>query len=110
MAYTPDRGDILLLNFDPTLGSEQRGVRPAVVISPKAYNGASGLALMCPITSVPKGYPFEVMVMTTKGISGVALADQIRCIDWKARFAKRIGTLPQVQLSELLGKLSTLTA
>lgn len=110
MAYIPDRGDIISLSFDPTLGSEQRGFRPAVVISPEAYNGASGRALVCPITSVSKGYPFEVTVTTAKGINGVALADQIRSIDWKARSAKKIGALHQVQLTELLSKLSTLTA
>lgn len=109
MAYTPDRGDIMLLSFDPALGSDQRGFRPAVVISPKSYNRASGLSVVCPITSVRKGYPYEVSVTTHKGINGVALVDQLRCIDWGARSAKKVGTLSSEQLAELLGKLATLT-
>ena len=85
--YIPDRGDIVWINFNPTRGSEQKGKRPAIVISPKSYNSVSGLVLLCPITSQTKGYPFEVNVKT-KDISGVILTDQIRNIDWKERKIK----------------------
>ena len=106
--YVPERGDIVLLSFDPTRGREQHGTRPAVVISPKLYNRASGLALVCPITSKSKGYPFEVAISANEGIAGVALVDQVRCIDWKARTARCIGVLTAEQISDVLAKLRTL--
>lgn len=83
-AFIPDTGDIVWINFNPTKGREQAGVRPAVVISHKAYNAKAGLAMVCPITSQIKGYPFEVVINTNK-IKGVALVDQIRSVDWKER-------------------------
>ncbi len=81
MKAIPDRGDVIMLSFDPTLGHEQAGFRPAVVLSPDIYNKASGLCLVCPITTKIKGYPFEVNLDGAK-TAGVALADQIRFIDW----------------------------
>jgi len=110
MASAPDRGDVVLLNFDPTLGSEQRGRRPAVVISPILYNRASGLAIVCPITSASKGYPFEVSITNDQGLDGAILVDQVRCIDWKARSLRKMGSLKPNQLDEVLGKLKTLVA
>jgi mRNA interferase MazF len=83
-AYIPDRGDIVWIDLNPTKGREQAKIRPAVVLSPKAYNQKTNLALMCPVTSVQKGYPFEVGI-NEKKISGVVLSDQIRSLDWKAR-------------------------
>lgn len=106
--YVPERGDIVLLSFDPTRGREQHGTRPAVVISPKLYNRASGSALVCPITSKSKGYPFEVAISANEGIAGVALVDQVRCIDWKARTARCIGVLTAEQISDVLAKLRAL--
>jgi mRNA interferase MazF len=108
MAYTPDRGDIILLSFDPTLGREQKGMRPAVVISPKLYNGAARLALVCPITRQRKGYPFEVEIVSDQGVDGAVLVDQLRSIDWKERKARRVGVLTADQLQELLAKVATL--
>ncbi|MEY2718714.1 MAG: growth inhibitor [Bacteroidota bacterium] len=107
--YVPERGDIVLLSFDPTRGREQQGTRPAVVISPKLYNRASGLVLVCPVTSKSKGYPFEVAISADEGIEGVALVDQIRCVDWKARSARSIGVLTAEQIDDVLAKLRTLT-
>ena len=100
-AYIPDRGDIVWLDFNPTLGHEQNGRRPAIILSSRAYNAKSGLALACPATSQSKGYPFEV-AFKTKAVQGVILADQIRGIDWKDRRAEKAGvasdaTLAQVQ-------------
>ncbi|MDB5237192.1 MAG: mazF [Parcubacteria group bacterium] len=88
-AYVPDRGDIVWLNFNPTRGHEQRGKRPALVLSPKSYNRASGLALVCPITSQIKGYPFEVSILLQSKES-VILSDQVRSVDWKERNAEKI--------------------
>lgn len=91
--YIPDRGDIVWVTLDPQSGHEQKGRRPALVISPKNYNKKSSLALVCPITSQSKGYPFEVNVDTLKE-PGVVLADQIKSIDWKARKVKKITIAP----------------
>ena len=78
------------LQFTPQTGSEQAGRQPALVISPKAYNGKVGLALFCPVTSRVKGYPFEVGLPEGSGVIGVVLADQLKSLDWRARKAKLI--------------------
>jgi mRNA interferase MazF len=93
-AYIPDRGDLVYLDFDPTKGHEQRGHRPALVISPRSYNSPSSLALFMPITKQQKGYPFEVLLPSTCQIQGVILADQIKSLDWKARGVKFIESAP----------------
>ena len=90
VAYVPDRGDLVWLEFTPQTGSEQAGRRPALVISPRAYNAKVGLALFCPITSRVKGYPFEVALPEGNGVVGVVLADQLKSLDWRARKAKLI--------------------
>ena len=90
--------------FDPQLGHEQAGKRPAIVFSPLDYNRKVGLALIFPITSQIKGYPFEVRIKLDK-IDGVVLSDQIKNLDWKARKIKYIEKAPRVILEELRGKL-----
>lgn len=107
MSYVPDRGDIVWLNFTPQAGHEQRGTRPAIIISPKIYNKKTNLALCCPITSNVKGYPFEVVVKGKK-IDGVILSDHLKNLDWKAREIKFIEKASQSVLSECIEKLSTL--
>lgn len=87
MAYTPRRGDVVWLSFDPQTGHEQAGRRPAFVLSPETYNRKTGLFLACPITSKVKGYPFEVELPVGLPVSGVILTDQIKSLDWKARKA-----------------------
>ncbi|MGE3062326.1 MAG: endoribonuclease MazF [bacterium] len=82
--YVPDRGDVVWLDFTPQTGHEQRGRRPALVVSSAIYNRKTNLALFCPITSKVKGYPFEVKIRN-EDINGVILADQIKSLDWKAR-------------------------
>src|SRR5579862_4089706 len=106
--YRPRRGDLVWLEFDPQAGHEQAGRRPAVVISPEAYNAKVGLALFCPITNQKKGYPFEVDLPDQLPIRGVILSDQVRNLDWKARKAKYITTLPKKALVELIAKLRLL--
>jgi mRNA interferase MazF len=105
--YIPERGDLVWLNFDPQAGHEQTGRRPALVISPKAYNGKAGLAIFCPITSQVKGYPFEVAV-TGGTISGVVLADQAKSLDWRARNTAFVEQATEPVVAEVLGKLATL--
>lgn len=105
--YIPDSGDVVWINFNPTRGSEQKGKRPAIVVSPKSYNSASSLALLCPITSQTKGYPFEVSVKV-KSVSGVVLADQVRNIDWKERKIKYIGRVDLNTKAEISEKIKEL--
>jgi mRNA interferase MazF len=89
-SYVPDRGDFVWLEFTPQKDSEQAGRRPALVISPKAYNAKVGLALFCPVTSHAKSYPFEVPLPEGTDVVGVVLADQLKSLDWRARKAKLI--------------------
>jgi len=83
--YVPDRGDIVWLNFNPQAGHEQRGKRPALILSPKIYNEKTSLCLCLPITSKVKGYPFEVVFPPKLAIEGVILSDQIKNLDFTAR-------------------------
>jgi len=106
-SYIPNKGDLLWINFNPQRGREQKGKRPALVISPKVYNSKTGLALMCPITSQEKGYPFEVPIENTK-IKGFILADQIRTLDWETRKISFISKTKKEVLLEVQEKLSTL--
>jgi mRNA interferase MazF len=83
--YVPDAGDLVWLTFDPQAGHEQRGRRPALILSPRSYNSKARLAITCPITSHVKGYPFEVSLPPGGKISGVVLADHVKNLDWQAR-------------------------
>jgi len=107
-AYVPNRGDVVWLHFDPQAGREQAGRRPALVISPRAYNGKVGLALFCPITSKIKGYPFEVLFPTGLKVTGAVLADQVKSLDWRSRRAQRFAKAPVRVVDEALGKILTL--
>jgi mRNA interferase MazF len=106
--HIPKRGDLIWLSFTPQAGHEQAGRRPAVVLSPKAYNAKVGLLLACPVTNQVKGYPFEVTLPQGLPVSGVVLSDQMKSLDWKARKASVIASLPAAVTSELLAKASTL--
>jgi mRNA interferase MazF len=105
--YCPERGDIVWLNFNPQSGHEQKGKRPAVVISPKEYNEKVGLGLFCPITSKIKNYPFEVRIANKK-IDGVILSDQIKSLDWKTRDIEFITKITSEQIDEIINKISVL--
>ena len=106
--YIPDYGEIVWLNFSPSRGHEQRGRRPALVISPAVYNKRSGLMLICPVTSQIHHYPFEVEFHSDK-VGGVILADQLKSFDWQIRRAEFIDILPMGVFSvvqQLLGRLT----
>lgn len=105
--YIPDARDIVWIDLNPTRGREQAKVRPALVISPEAYNLKTSLALMCPITSQVKGYPFEV-VLNDKKIKGVVLSDHVRSLDWKARNARFITKVSSKSMHEVREKLKLL--
>jgi len=104
--YIPERGDVIWINFDPTKGHEQKGRRPAVVLSSKIYNEPAGLLLACPVSSRIKGYPYEV-VLTGK-FQGAVLVDHIRSLDWRARPVKKAGNISEHILLKIQQKLKTL--
>ncbi|MCU0638849.1 MAG: endoribonuclease MazF [Candidatus Krumholzibacteria bacterium] len=106
--YVPERGDIVWLQFTPQAGHEQTGHRPALVVSPGAYNRKVGLALFCPITSSIKGYPFEVPLPEGHEISGAILSDQVKSLDWRVRKAKLISRAPESVLDEVFARIQTL--
>jgi mRNA interferase MazF len=106
--YVPERGDAVWLIFDPQAGHEQAGRRPAIVLSPKAYNEKSGLFIVCPITNRVKGYPFEVALPVDFSVRGVILSDQIKSLDWRARDAEFICSLPLPTLDEVIAKIKPL--
>lgn len=104
----PERGDIIRLELNPRTGSEQAGYRPALVISPLAYNRISKLILICPITSRQKNWPFEVNLSSSLQTSGVILVDQVRSIDCQARKAHFVEKVPPDIMDEVLARLETL--
>jgi mRNA interferase MazF len=108
--YIPARGDAVWVTLNPQAGHEQAGRRPAVVLSPSAYNGKVGLAILCPITGQVKGYPFEVTIPSGSKLAGVVLADQVKNLDWRVRKAEFICKLPEKTTDEVLQKLGTLLA
>ncbi|MBM3145542.1 MAG: endoribonuclease MazF [Chloroflexi bacterium] len=108
MAHIPNRGDVVWITFNPQAGHEQAGRRPALVLSPASYNGKVGLALLCPITSQIKGYPFEVLIPDGLRISGAILSDQIKSLDWNVRQAELVCKLPSATVDEVLQKVNTL--
>jgi mRNA interferase MazF len=108
MAYVPKRGDAIWINFNPQAGHEQAGRRPAIVLSPQSYNGKVGLCLLCPITNQVKGYPFEVLIPASLGVTGVVLSDQAKSLDWRVRNAEFVTDLPEAVISEVLKKLKSL--
>lgn len=105
-AYVPDIGDIVWLEFDPQVGHEQAGHRPALVLSPEKYNRLRGMMICCPMTSKIKGYPFEVIESQTP--PSVILADQVKSLDWRARRASKKGKISQVALAEVQAKIRAL--
>jgi mRNA interferase MazF len=106
-SYVPDTGDIAWLKFDPQAGHEQAGHRPALVLSPAAYNGKTGLLVCCPLSTQIKGYPFEVSVQIS-GRSSVILSDQVKSLDWQVRQARKRGAVPAAVLDEVRAKIKTL--
>lgn len=98
----PDRGDVVWLQFNPQAGHEQAGMRPAVVLSPRSYNARAGLSIVVPVTRQTKGYPFEVELPAGLPISGAVLVDQMRSVDWRARKAQLIGSLPDAVIRDIL--------
>ena len=106
--YIPQRSDIIWLDFNPQAGREQTGRRPAFVVSPAAYNGKVGLALVCPVTNRVKGYPFEVLLPAGLAVTGVILSDQLKSLDWQKRRAEFICAAPEAVTVEVIKKIEAL--
>ena len=106
-AYVPDAGDLVWLTFDPQAGHEQRGRRPALILSPRTYNAKARLAIACPITSQMKGYPFEV-VLPGGVVTGVVLADHVKNLDWNARRVEFAAKAPPEVVTDVRERLRVL--
>ena len=107
-SYVPDAGDLMWLSFSPQAGREQAGRRPALVLSPRSYNGPAGLCVVCPVTSQVKDYPFEVALPDHLPVQGVVLADHAKSVDWRQRQAEHIGIAPAETLDQVRAKLKPL--
>ena len=107
-AYCPDIGEIIKISFDPQVGREQAERRPALVLSPIAYNERARLCVLCPITSKAKGYPFEIAVLAHEKIEGVVLVDQIKSFSWEGRDAEFVCTAPDGLLTNVTSMLKAL--
>jgi mRNA interferase MazF len=106
--YIPARGDIIKLNFNPTLGREQAGYRPALIVTPQEFNRATRLALVCPITSKIKGFNLEVILPEGLITSGAVLTFQVKTIDWFEQQVKYVESLPTAIMEEVIAKLQAM--
>jgi mRNA interferase MazF len=106
--YVPDKGDLIWLDFNPQVGREQAGRRPALVLSPKPYNEKTSLAIVCPITSQIKGYPFEVPLPKNLPLAGVILSDHVKSLDWRQRRAEKAGRVSKQLYEQVLYRLGAL--
>ncbi len=109
-AYQPDRGHFIFLDFSPQAGTEQAGRRPALVLSPLAYNVATGLAFLCPVTNQIKGGAFEVPIPPGAKVTGVVLSDHLRSVDWIARNADFHSQAPTDLVLEVLARIEAILA
>jgi len=105
--YVPDVGHLVWLSLDPQRGREQAGRRPFLVLSPRAYNAKTSLAVGVPVTSQRKHYPFEVPLATSSSIAGVVLVDQVKSLDWRARFADFADDVSPATLRHVRKQLAT---
>jgi len=103
----PGQGDLITLSFDPRTGHEQKGRRPAIVVSRDLFNRSTGLAIVCPLTNTDRGYPFHIPVPQGIGVTGFVMVEQVRSVDYRARRARRIGRAPDALLDEVLSILDT---
>ena len=106
--YVPEAGDLIWLDFTPQAGREQAGRRPAVVLSPRTYNERTSLAVVCPVTSHAKGYPFEVPVPPGQSIKGVVLSDHLKSLDWHQRKAQKTGRITASLLAQVRDRIAAL--
>ena len=104
-AYVPRKGDFVTASFDPQSGHEQRGRRPALVISNDLFNEHTGLCTACPITQTRRDYPFHVEIPNDQDVTGYVMVEQVKSLDYRAREVRRLGNAPQPVLQEVLSLL-----
>lgn len=104
-AYVPNQGDFVVMNFDPQTGHEQKGRRPALVVSETLFNKATGMAICCPITNTDRGIPFHVAITGRSPLTGFVMCEHVKSLDFRARGLKKIGLAPKVVLEEVLAIL-----
>jgi mRNA interferase MazF len=104
-APVPRKGDFVALTFDPQSGHEQRGRRPALVVSNDLFNKHTGLCIACPVTNARRDYPFHVAIPEGESVTGVVMVEQVKSIDFRARNVRRIGHAPESVLHEVLSLL-----
>jgi len=104
-AYIPKRRDFIVVTFDPQLGHEQKGKRPALVISNTLFNKHTGLAIVCPITNTYRNFPFHVKIPDQSSLTGFIMVEQVKSIDFVSRKVKYVGKAPSKTLNEVLGIL-----
>ena len=107
--YVPKKGDLIALTFDPQSGHEQKGRRPALVISNYLFNEHTGLAIVCPFTNTNRQIPFHLAVPSSSKLTGYVMVDQIKSVDFRARKAKFIETAPKELLDDVLEVLDVCT-
>jgi mRNA interferase MazF len=104
-AFVPKKGDIIALTFDPQSGHEQKGRRPALVVSNDLFNLHTGMAIVCPITNTDRRFPFHVPVPAGVGVTGFVMVEQVKSVDFRSRGARRIDAAPPPLLDQVLGIL-----
>ena len=104
-AYIPRQGDIVALTFDPQFGHEQKGRRPALVISKRLFNRGIGMAIVCPITNTFRNLPFHVAIPEESELTGYVMVEQVKSVDFRSRGAKLIEKKSGVLLAEVLSIL-----
>ena len=103
--YIPQKGDFVTATFDPQSGHEQKGRRPALVVSNTLFNEKTGLIIVCPVTTTERSFPFHVTVANNPDISGFVMVEQVKSIDYRARRVRKIGKAPDNLLEEVLAIL-----
>jgi len=104
-AFIPQKGDFIAVTLDPQSGHEQRGRRPALVVSNTLFNKHTGLAIVCPLTNTNRNFPFHVAVLNNPHVTGFVMVEQVKSIDFRARKAERIGRATDSVLEEVLSIL-----
>lgn len=104
-ASSPGKGDFISVTFDPHSGHEQKGRRPALVVSNTLFNEQTGLAIVCPLTTTHRGYPFHVAVLGNPDVKGFVMVEQVKSIDYRARQAKSVGRASDELIEEVLSIL-----
>ena len=103
--YVPQKGDFVMVTLDPQAGHEQKGRRPALVISNTLFNKHTGLAIVCPITNTDRNFPFHVKVTDQSSITGYIMVEQVKSIDFVSRKVRFVKKAPSDVLNEVLGIL-----